>query len=318
MAKKVLNIEEILELEQPLKNNKYFGNNNLPSFTIIEGKNPVVISAVHPIKTTEKVMSSRNIISAIALAINDEDQILEKIITGEIITSPRDIDIDPIMVNENEPKKKISVIAEEYDINPYVLRYYFYKTALEQEKEEEPFTAAYALYLAKALDCFAYIRNNNLVANASVDHQNPAFIKFLKEAGIKLHMDLHGARYYEDKSKNNFDIAFGTNHGQYVYNYEAFKNIARTSYALYSMTNIRFETEFQAGTNRTLCNQVYRYSGINSIYGIQTFQAEVSGEYRRPTSRPEDAIKFLSGTIDFFGSLMDEEKGRTYGKVPRS
>ncbi len=310
-----VSIEEIRFDELPFKKNRYSGDNDKPSFKVVIGKIPIIISSPHSVKTTEKVMATRDIIKAIDLAKKDEDDILNKIITQEIITSPEDLDINAILINGE--KKKIEFIAEDFGLNPHVLTYYYYKTADEEEKLDEPYTGAYALYLAKVLNCFAYVRNNNLEANAAVDHQNPQFIKFLKDNNILLHMDLHGAKHFEDAHKNDFDIAFGTNHGEYIREYISFQNIARSSYIPYGIINLKFNTKFQASKKRALCNQVYRYAGIQTSYGIQTFQAEVNGIFRRPVSEEEKARMFLGGSIDFLGNLMDEEKGRIYGKTPR-
>ena len=118
-----IDLETVRTDELQFKKDKYSGDYSKKSFTIIEGKNPLIISSVHSVKTTEKIMSSRDITKAIEMAKVDEDNVLEKIITREIITDPKDIEIDPIKINGE--KKQISDIADDFKLNPYVLRYYF-------------------------------------------------------------------------------------------------------------------------------------------------------------------------------------------------
>lgn len=300
---------DLRDLESQFKENGYEGNLALPSLQFIPGKRNLIITAPHSIKTTEKDMETRDIIKAISLALDDPDDVLKSIVTGRIITNSKDLEISAILYNGK--KRKIGVIANSLGLNPYVLRYYFYKTALERKKAEEFYTGAYTLYLAKVLECHAMVRNNNLLANAAADFQNPNLISYIKENSITSHIDFHGARYFEDDSENNFDLAVGTNYGLYLENYEAVKEIITTSLASYEITRVDFNSKFQATLGRTLCNQVYRCCGID------TMQFETNGKVRKPVSNSGESLKFLYALAVCIDKLITE-KGRGYGRIFKS
>lgn len=300
---------DLRDLESQFKDGSYEGNFALPSLQFIPGKRDFIITAPHSVKTTEKDMDTRDIIKAIGLAMEDADGILKGIKSGEIVTDSKDLAIKAILYNGN--KEKISAIANSLELNPYVLRYYFYKTALEKKKAEEFYTGSYTLYLSKVLECHAMVRNNNLLANATVNFQNPYLISYIKENNITGHIDLHGARYFEDGSKNDFDLAVGSNYGLYLENYEAIKEIIIASLASYGITRVDFETEFQATLDRTLCNQVHRYCGID------TMQFETSGRLRKPVSNSGESLQFLYALAVCIDKLITE-KGKSYGRIFKS
>lgn len=307
MAPTYVNIESILELEKPFKKDKYSGNEDVPTFTIIKGERPFILTAPHSVKTTEKKMETRNIKLAIELAKEDADKVAMQMVEKVLIPAERDFNLKKR--NYNGDKLDILEIASLLELDPYLLRYYFYKTAEEEVKPEENYTGAYATYLAEQTGCHLWVRNNNLAANAKVDYQNPALMEYIRANKILGHIDIHGAKYFEDNSKNNFDIAVGTNRGRYISDYESFRQIVSSSYVRYQILGVDFDTDFQAGNNRTLCNQVHRYCGI------MTAQFEINGRLRKPKSNPELAIATLSGSIDCISSLTEEvEKGRIYGK----
>ncbi len=298
------------DLESPFKKNNYGGNSALPSLQFISGKRNFIITAPHSVKTMEKRTETRDIVKAIALALEDKDDILNGITAGRIITDSKDLEISAILYNGK--KEKLSAIASSLGINPFVLRYYFYQTAEEEIKAEEFYTGAYTLYLAKVLECHAMVRNNNLLANAAVDFQNPFLISYIKEKAIFGHIDLHGAKHFADGSENDFDLAVGSNYGLYLRDYQAIKKIILTTLASYGITRVEFETKFQATLNRTLCNQVHRYTGID------TMQFEINGIVRKPVSNSENSLIFLEALAICIDEIIKEtEKGASYGKIFR-
>ena len=96
VAKDFFTLEEIKREEQTFSLNKYSGNYNLPSFTVVKGKRPFILTAPHSVITTTKIMETRNIEQAIKLAIIDDDHIAFQIDHKIIIPALKDIDIKKI------------------------------------------------------------------------------------------------------------------------------------------------------------------------------------------------------------------------------
>ncbi|HOP65899.1 MAG TPA: hypothetical protein PLX66_02645 [Bacilli bacterium] len=301
MANFDINLDEVKKLEEPFKGE---GIVTGPTFEFGGGVRKLIITAPHSVVTSTKKIDTRDIERAILLAQEDEDCIFKRMLYTKpeerYIPASKDLTSMKKIMFEEE-KRTISEIAKMVNINPYVLRWYFYKTAETERKKRENYTGAYAKYIAKLINCHYMVRYNNLKANANDNYLNRELIKYIAEKGILILLDLHGLASNPDF---DYDIAVGTNRGEYVCDYETTKRIVTGSF-LEEKIRADFETKWQASKERSLANQIYRYLRID------TMQLETVKELRMVISKPELAISMLNGLADCVVNLS-EEKGKVY------
>lgn len=308
MEKIVVNLEKIQELETRFKVNNYRGNISLASHSFMPGEycSHILVGTPHSVKTTSRKLSTRDIVKAISLAKEDADNKAYEF----SLSCPSPSELAKLKKITFEGREySIFEIADVFQLNPHILRYYYNKTAVEEEKAEEVYTGAITLMMNDIVGCHVMVRNNYNDITASTNHYNPYLMEYIKENGIRYYVDVHGAAL-----SSRFDIAPGMNDGEYIEHNELYRTILLDSFTKFDITNIMFNSKFQASTKHTLCNQVW------TNCRIKTTQLEINKAYRSPLTDIEKTSALVSGLATYIEALeraTAEEKRLDYGKVFR-
>lgn len=300
MKNLTVNIDKIKELETNFSVNNYHGNLTLASHSFIQGDycSHILVGATHSVKTSTKKLSTRDIEKGFSLAMSDDENKAREY----NLTCPYDSELEKLKKISYKGKEfSIFEISSAFNLNPHVLRYYYNKTALEEEKAEEVYTGAITLMLNDLVGCHVMVRNNYNGVTASTNHYNPYLLKYIEQQGIRYYIDIHGAAL-----SNHFDIAPGTNNGEYIEHNDLYKSILLDSFTKYGITDIVFNSKFQASTKATLCNQVWNRCQI------KTTQLEINRAYRNPLEDTEKFNNLMNGLVTLIKELerATEEENR--------
>lgn len=163
------------------------------------------------------------------------------------------------------------------------------------KKLSEPYTKAISLFLNKYCGTYSIIKNNDTGVDSNIDaydDYNIALRRLIKDNGIKLVIDLHGAARDRD-----FDVEFGT-----LNNLSAdFSTIKELEEAFLDngIMNISYNNPFKGGAIT---------QGIYGLTDVDVIQLEINGKYRDYNNLVylEKLIKSLESFINQYFNYINK------------
>lgn len=134
-------------------------------------------------------------------------------------------------------------------------------------KPREPYTKAISLYLNKKCNVYSIVKINDTGIDSNTDNYdryNVELRRLIKQEGIKLVIDLHGA-----SKERDFDVEFGT-----------LNNLSSD----FSTIRELEESFIENGITKIVHNDPFKGGAITrSVYGlddVEAIQLEINGRYR--------------------------------------
>ena len=164
-------------------------------------------------------------------------------------------------------------------------------------KSSEGETGAIVQYLAEKIQCYAIYKtyNNNDDANYDIEN-NPykeEIMKIVKQKGIKLLLDLHGANYTHD-----FDIDIGTGEGKNLIKNTYLVEDLKKCFIQNGIKKVVIDQEFKATSEHTISRS------ISEKMQIPCIQIEINGKYRH--IQCIEGIEKLVKSIESFVNKIKE------------
>ena len=134
-------------------------------------------------------------------------------------------------------------------------------------KLKEPYTKAIALYLNKYCNTYAIVKNNDTGVDSNrnnYDQYNVEMRRLIKENGIKLVIDLHGASIDRE-----FDVEFGTLNNLSA-DFSTIKELEE-AFTENGINIINHNDPFKGGAIT---------QGIYALDDVDVIQIEINGKYR--------------------------------------
>ena len=200
---------------------------------------------------------------------------------------------EKIMYYEFEDKDSL-YIAKEGKIPVLLTAVHTYtQDNFEKYKKSELFTGAIAKYVAENTDCYYYIKqmDNGIDSNSNKeDIFKEELLSIIKENGIKLVIDIHGAKKHHD-----FDVELGTLDNKTIEK-SILKNL-ELELNKFEINNIKYNNPFKGGG-------ITKYVYFNSDADV--FQIEINGKYRS-NNNIDNVEKICNSLINFIKNNYIEQ-----------